>query len=213
MPQKKFTYVPVLLMFLLAAGCGGKEIEGNNHTKNDDKVISLKIENGTSLSYKVSPTELVNYTLDITFRELTPNFTFDFVMTNMDYTKGFAEVIESARKTQRAVTFKFTEGKTTYSDKTIMVLSLEAYRDLLETGRTTLIWEGYEEDFTMKKNEEFKFEKGDGHVVEKVMHCINQNGTKEFWVWKNPEIPLIMKMTGGEFSMELTYWYLPGERP
>ena len=177
-----------------------------------EKSIALKIENGTSLTYKVSPSEMVNYSLDITFKELTPKLSFDFVMTNMDYTKGSVELDESVKKSSYAYTDQFVAGKTIYTDKSCMVLSVQAYRDLLEAGKARINWNGEDIEFKTVSNEEYSFEKGNGQIVETVIHCSNESKTKQFWVWKNPELPLIMK-TKGSPSMELTYWYLPGEHP
>ena len=178
-----------------------------------EKAISLKIENGTSLSYKVSPSEMVNYTLDITFRELEPKLSFDFVLTNMDYTKGSVEIAETAKKTSHTHTNQFSNGKTILTDKTNMVLSSDVYRDLLETGNAKINWEGENVDFKVVKNEDFNFEKGNAHIIETVMLCANENKSHQFWVWKNPELPLLMRVAKNEKPvMELTYWYLPGER-
>lgn len=177
-----------------------------------DKVVTLKIENGTSLTYKVSPSEMVNYNLDVTFRELSPKLAFDFVMTNMDYTKGSVELDEEVRKSSYAYTSNFVSGQNVYTDKTSLILSLQAYRDLLEAGVAKINWDGEEVEYKALSNEDYKFEKGNGQITETVMHCANETKTKEFWVWKNPELPLIMKSKNG-VSMELTYWYLPGEHP
>jgi|GEM_PF-1978723 len=193
--------------------CGGKGNTVPPTPEITEKAISLKIENGTSLSYKVSPSEMVNYTLDITFRELDPKISFDFVLTNMDYTKGTIEMAESARKTSHTHGNQFSNGKTILTDKTNMVLSSDVYRDLLETGNAKMNWEGESVDFKVVKNEDFNFEKGNAHIIETVMHCANENKSQEFWVWKNPELPLLMRVSKNERPvMELTYWYLPGER-
>lgn len=194
--------------------CGSKGDSVTQPTTNEDKSISLKIESGTSLSYKVSPAEMVTYALDVTFRELNPKLTFDFVQTNMDYTKGSVEQNENVRKNSHVYTNEFVNGKTILNDRTNLVLSSEVYRDLVEAGKATINWDGVDTEFKMISNEEYKFEKGNGQVVEKVMHCADDARTQEFWVWKNPELPLIMRTksnTGA--SMELSYWYLPGEKP
>lgn len=209
-PVQVITAFGIMLFSLYS--CGGKEavdIPANNDT---DKAISLKIENGTGLTYKVTPTELVNYSLDITFRELSPKLSFDFVMTNMDYTKGSVQMEENACKTAHTVTGQFQNGKSVYADRTCMVLSLEVYRDLLEASKSKITIDGEEVEFMVLNNEDYKFEKGNGHVTETVMHCANADKSRQIWVWKNPQLPLIMKITGNP-TMELTYWYLPGERP
>lgn len=202
----------LLLIVSFTIGCGGNGNEQDPVNPNDNKTFSLNIENGTSLSYQVKLNDMVSYTLDITFRELSPKLSYDFVMTNMDYTKGSVEITETARKGSKIINSEFQAGKEILSDKSKMVLSLEAYRDLLETGKTKLFWDGKEQDFQVLKNEDYKFEKGNGSVVEKVLHCNNADNTEQFWVWKNPELPIIMKVDGVK-KMELTYWYLPGERP
>lgn len=200
------------IMVCCICSCGGKEKTVLPDTNDADKTIALKIENGTGLTYKISPAEGVNYSLDLTFRELSPKLSFDFVMTNMDYTKGSVEMAEAARKASHILTSELQNGKSILTDRTSMVLSLESYRDLLEAGKTRLMWGAEEQEFVVVNNEDYKFEKGNGNVTETVIHCANPTKTKHLWVWKNPELPLIMK-TQGNPSMELTYWYLPGERP
>lgn len=193
--------------------CGNGDDPVPPPTQTVDKSISLKVESGTSLSYKVSPAEMVTYVLDITFRELSPKLSYDYVMTNMDYTKGSIEQDAAARKSSRMHTNDFVNGKTILTDKTNLVLSSEVYRDLAEAGKAYINWDGEDTEFKLESNEDYKFDKGNGQVTESVMHCVNESKSKEFWVWKNPELPLIMKtkISGGT-SMELTYWYLPGER-
>lgn len=192
------------------AGCGTKESQTSK--KEEVKIISLKIENGTSLAYKVSRDELVNYTFELTFRELVPEVSFDYFKTNLDYTKGSVEMEENALRTSHSLLIDLPGGKSHLSDKTAMILSREAYRDLLETGKVNLNLDYRRDDFFMDKNEEFRFEKGQATVAEKVMHCSNSDHSVHFWVWKNPELPLIMKYSGNGTVMELTYWYLPGEK-
>lgn len=205
----------ILAMYITVStlyGCGGKEVTVPTPTPVTDKTISLKIENGTGLTYKVSPAEAVNYSLDITFTELAPKLSFDFVITNMDYTKGSVSVAEAARKNSHLFTDEFTNGKSVLNDRTSMVLSLEVYRDLFEAGKATVHWNNEDIEFQMLGYEEYKFEKGNGKVTETVMYCANQDKSRKIWVWKNPELPLLMKATG-KGTLELTYWYLPGERP
>lgn len=193
-------------------GCGdkGSAVAPAPPTETD-KTISLKIQNGTVLTYKVSPAEAVNYSLDITFHELAPKLTFDFVMNNMDYTKGSVEIDETARKTAHLYSNEFQNGKSIFTDRTSMVLSMGVYRDLLEAGKATINWNNENLEFETLSNEEYKFEKGNGHVTETVMYCATKDKKHQIWVWKNPELPLIMK-TEGKTRMELTYWYLPGEK-
>jgi hypothetical protein len=196
---------------LTMCGCTTKETELPKGS-DEAKIISLKIENGTSLAYKVTHKELVNYTFELTFRDLNPELSFDYFKTNMDYTKGSVEMEEPALRNSHTLLIDLAGGKSHLSDKTAMVLSREAYRDLLETGKVNLNLDYRRDDFFMDKNEEFRFEKGQASVVEKVMHCSNSDHSVHFWVWKNPELPLIMKYSGNGTTMELTYWYLPGEK-
>lgn len=177
-----------------------------------NKTIALNIQNGTGLTYKVSPGEAVTYSLDITFHELSPKLSFDFVMTNMDYTKGSVEISEVARKTSHVYSTQFTNGKSILNDQTSMVLSLEVYRDLLEASQATIHWDNEDLLFEVVSNEDYKFDKGNGKVTETVMHCSTKDKAQQIWVWKNPELPLLMK-TAGKLNMELSYWYLPGEHP
>lgn len=206
-----FTLSGVLI--LSAVSCKEKNNVVPAPSENTEKSISLKIENGTSLTYKVSPTEMVNYSLDITFRELRPKLAYEFVMTNMDYTKGTVEQDENALKNAFAYTSQFNDGKSAFTDKTSMILSLQAYRDIVETGKVNLSWDGEEKEFNVISNDDFQFEKGNGKVMETTIHCVSSDKSIEFWVWKNPELPLLMRIKEDPASIELTYWYLPGERP
>jgi hypothetical protein len=199
-------FLPVLIW----GGCGGNSQEPQIPEKT--KIISLKIEKGTSLTYKVSQTEVINYTMEITFRELEPVTGFDYFKTNLDYSKGHVEIAEKARKYAKSLQMDLDTGSSSLSDKTAMMLSLESYRDLLEAGRVTLDTDKGQQDFFLIKNEDFRFEKGSATISEKTMHCANREQTIHFWVWKNPELPLILKYTAGETALELTYWYLPGEK-
>lgn len=193
-------------------GCGNKGTTVAPPPSDAGKTISLKIQNGTGLTYKVSPAEAVTYSLDLTFHELNPKLSFDFVMTDMDYSKGTIEMEAGALKTSRVYHTDFPDGKSILTDRTSMVLSQEVFRDLLETGETKILWDNEDLGFQMLSNEDYKFAKGNGEVTETVMHCATPDKKWQIWVWKNPELPLIMKMAG-KTKMELTYWYLPGEHP
>jgi hypothetical protein len=198
------------MLVLMSSGCGGNSQESKIAEKT--KIISLKIEKGTSLTYKVSQTEVVNYTMEITFRELEPDISFDYFKTNLDYSKGHVEISENGRKYAKSLQMSLDTGSSILSEKTAMMLSLDSYRDLLEAGRVTLDTDRGQEEFFVNKNEDFRFEKGSATISEKTMHCTNRDQTIHFWVWKNPELPLILKYTAGETALELTYWYLPGEK-
>lgn len=193
-------------------GCGSNGSAVAPPPSDADKTIALKIQNGTGLTYKISPTEGVTYSLDLTFHELSPKLSFDFVMTNMDYSKGVIEIDETARKTSHILSTELPNGKSILTDRTSMVLSLEVYRDLLEASKANIFLDNEGVEFEVISNEDYKFDKGNGKVTETVMHCANKDKTQQIWVWKNPELPLIMKMSG-KSNFELTYWYLPGERP
>lgn len=198
------------LLVLISSSCGSNTEKPQ--TPENTKLITLKIEKGTSLTYKVSQTEVVNYTMEITFRELEPNASFDYFKTNLDYSKGYVEISENGRKYAKSLKMDLDTGRCNLTDKTAMMLSLEAYRDLLEAGRVILDTDNGQEDFFVEKNEDFRFEKGNATIAEKTMHCTNREQSVHFWVWKNPELPLILKYSSGETSLELTYWYLPGEK-
>ena len=122
------------------------------------------------------------------------------------------EVASNGEASKKSFYGIFKNDETIYTDKTTMVLSLQAYRDLLEAGKAKINWDGEDIEFKAISHEDYTFEKGNGQIVEKVIYCANDSKTKEFWVWKNPELPLIMKLHGSP-SIELTYWYLPGEHP
>lgn len=197
---------------ILFSQCGQDKPVQGSQVQQPEQSVSLNIEPGTTLSYKVSPANLVNYNLDISFKELSPKVSFEFVMTNMDYTKGIVEIAENAVNSSYTYSNQYVDGKSVLADKTILILSTSVYRDLLEARKATINWNGTETVFNQAGNEDYLFEKGNMKVVEKTIHCISQDNTIEFWVWKNPKLPLIMKSKGG-ISSELAYWYLPGEKP
>lgn len=209
-PSRVLPFVAFVLCCICA--CGSKSDAVVPPPTETDKTISLKIQNGTGLTYKITPAEAVTYSLELTFHELTPKLSFDFVMNNMDYTRGSVVIDEAARKTSHLYTTDFQNGKSILTDRTNMVLSMEVYRDLLEAGKANIHWDNENLEFETLGNEEFKFEKGSGQVTETVMYCASKDKKQQIWVWKNPELPLVMK-TNGKINMELTYWYLPGERP
>ncbi len=198
------------LLVVVSGGCGGNSQKPQ--IPKNTKIIALKIEKGTSLTYKVSQTEVVNYTMEITFSELEPTVSFDYFKTNLDYSKGHVEISEKGRKYAKSLQMDLDTGSNKLTEKTAMMLSLETYRDLLEAGSVTLDTDYGREDFFVDKNEDFRFEKGTATISEKTMHCTNREQTIHFWVWKNPELPLILKYSSGETSLELSYWYLPGEK-